>query len=208
MSEILWVCTFNTLEVYNSTLSIPACTKLLTLLRDQSLFIFLSCAPMLKCEDQSRSPQTHWSIAKPPLERLLPRSSNYFPIWSCGIIDLGEYNVKQLSDCFQQVLQGQGFCYGVISKSGQILTNLVNRIFFKKLPYRSNNDDSPMMRPSGELQNHILPLVVARMLVFTGIMILRFLDFKVSLEFRRGQWRWDKLKCQSSLFFLRFSCFS
>lgn len=74
--------------------------------------------------------------------------------------------------------------------------------FFKKLPYRSNNDDSPMMGLSGDLQNHILPLVVARMLVFTGIMILRFLDFKVSLEFRRGQWGWDKLKCH------RVHCFS
>lgn len=41
----------------------------------------------------------------------------------------------------------------------------------------------------------MLPLVVARMLVFTATMVLRLLDFKASLELRRGQWEWDKLKC-------------
>lgn len=40
----------------------------------------------------------------------------------------------------------------------------------------------------------MLPLVVARMLVFTATMVLRLLHFKASLELRRDQWEWDKLK--------------
>lgn len=89
----------------------------------------------------------------------------------------------------------KGFCYGVSSKSDQIFENLWIGYFFKKLSYRSNSDDSLRIGFSRELKNHMLPLVVARMLVFTATMVLRLSEFKASLELRRDQWEWDKLKC-------------
>ena len=94
-------------------------------------------------------------------------------------------------------------------ESGQIKISLACLYFWvsRELPYRPNNDNYQEM---GLLQT---PKILSLLQWMLGCWFLWFLGlwscwFSGPLQGWRGGWEWGKLKWpQSSLFFLRYSCF-